>query len=206
MTDSLRSIPISIQIRTIGIQLGQEGYELVRTRVHTAELPADIKYQEHESGPEIIFHIAYVTAVVTLAKSVLDLITALVKLISERIRNGREQSRGIEIIARIAFNTRPIDADKSLPASSRNSLDELFDRHSLSQESVPLLDDSSLSRESIRVALEQAITRLLASTPSLERARRITSKTTPLTHSKKLRKNKSVRKKKSSLNARRRKK
>lgn len=189
MTQSYRTILISVQIRTFGIQLGQAGYELVRSRVRLAQSLAQFEYREHESGPEIILQIAYATAVITLAKSALDLITTLVKLVSDRIRKGQEQSRGIELVVRFPITT----------------LDERFSRHSIREESVPLLDDSSLTRESIEIALQQSITKLLTSTPSRERARRITRKTAPLTYSRRRGKNKTA-KKKSSLNARRRRK
>lgn len=42
-------------------------------------LSPDVEYVEHESGPELLVYLAVATAGITLAKSVIDLVTAILK-------------------------------------------------------------------------------------------------------------------------------
>ena len=58
---------------------------------YLASNPIDRKttqYIEHESGPEILLYLAITTAGLTLTKSVLDLITAIIKARSDGIKKG----------------------------------------------------------------------------------------------------------------------
>lgn len=58
------------------------------------------EFQEHESGPELLVLVAMATAGVTLAKSVLDLITAIIEARSEGVRQGDRPSEPVELIVR----------------------------------------------------------------------------------------------------------
>jgi hypothetical protein len=55
---------------------------------------------KHESGPEIIVYLAVGTAGITLAKSVIDFVTALIKARSGGIKRGDEPANPIEIVVR----------------------------------------------------------------------------------------------------------
>jgi hypothetical protein len=61
---------------------------------------AEWEYLEHESGPELLLYLALGTAGVTLAKSVVDLITAIIKARSEGIKRGDGPSAPLELIVR----------------------------------------------------------------------------------------------------------
>ncbi len=50
---------------------------------HLATSAAEIEFEEHESGPELLVYLALATAGLTLAKSVIDLITAIIKARSD---------------------------------------------------------------------------------------------------------------------------
>ena len=49
---------------------------------------ADFDYVEHESGPELLVYLAVGTAGLTLAKSLIDLTTTIIKARSEGIKKG----------------------------------------------------------------------------------------------------------------------
>jgi hypothetical protein len=59
-----------------------------------------IRFEEHESGPELLVWLAMGTATITLAKSVIDLVTAIIKARSEGIRKGDHPAHPVELIVR----------------------------------------------------------------------------------------------------------
>ncbi len=60
----------------------------------------ECEFERHESGPEWIIYIAAGTAVVTLAKSVIELITATIKARSDGQKKGDKDKNRIELIVR----------------------------------------------------------------------------------------------------------
>ncbi len=57
-------------------------------------------FEGHESGPELLVYLALSTAGVTLAKSVLDLVTAIIKARADGIRKGDQPSAPVELVVR----------------------------------------------------------------------------------------------------------
>ena len=55
---------------------------------------------EHESGPELLVIVAATTAAITLAKSVVDLLVAIIKARTEGVKHGDRPASPIEIIVR----------------------------------------------------------------------------------------------------------
>jgi hypothetical protein len=55
---------------------------------------------EHESGPELLVYVALGTAGITLAKSVIDLITAIIKARSEGAKRGDRPDNPVELVVR----------------------------------------------------------------------------------------------------------
>jgi hypothetical protein len=55
---------------------------------------------EHESGPELLVYLALGTAGITLAKSVVDLVTTIIKARAEGVRKGDSPREPLEIIVR----------------------------------------------------------------------------------------------------------
>jgi len=76
-------------------------YKLFDSRL--VSLARDVEFVEHESGPELLVFLAIATAGITLTKSVLDLITAIIKARSEGIKKGDHPSEPIELIVRRAY-------------------------------------------------------------------------------------------------------
>lgn len=63
-----------------------------------------LSFQEHESGPELLVWIAVAAAGLTLAKSVVDLVTAIIKARSEGVKQGDHPSDPVELIVRRVAN------------------------------------------------------------------------------------------------------
>ena len=97
--------PVSIKIRVTGgcfhREHSPEAYRVIDDHVSRSDF-SDIHYriEEHESGPEILVYLAVTTAGLTFAKSVVDLITAIIKARSEGIKRGDKPSEPLEIIVR----------------------------------------------------------------------------------------------------------
>jgi len=77
-------------------------YALIDGRL--ASVPAaqrsELAFVEHESGPELLVYLALATAGVTLAKSVIDLIVAIIKARNEGIKKGDRPNDPVEVIIR----------------------------------------------------------------------------------------------------------
>ncbi|OYW74456.1 MAG: hypothetical protein B7Z37_17665 [Verrucomicrobia bacterium 12-59-8] len=97
--------PVSIKVRVAGgcfhREHSPEAYSLIDGYVADADL-SDVHYQieEHESGPEILVYLAVATAGLSLAKSIVELITTIIKARSEGIKRGDRPSEPLEIIVR----------------------------------------------------------------------------------------------------------
>jgi hypothetical protein len=100
-----KRVPVSIKVR---IESGcfhrehsPQAYRLIDDLVAKADKSnLDFQIHEHESGPEILIYLAVTTAGLTFAKSVVDLITAIVKARSEGIKKGDRPSDPLELIVR----------------------------------------------------------------------------------------------------------
>lgn len=72
---------LSIKLRVVsGCFHGEHSpraYELID--LHLVGSSPGLEYVEHESGPELLAYLAVATAGITLAKSVIDLITAIIR-------------------------------------------------------------------------------------------------------------------------------
>jgi hypothetical protein len=62
--------------------------------------PVELAFEEHESGPELLVYLAVAAAGITLAKSVIDLVTTIIKARSEGIKKGDRPSAPLELIVR----------------------------------------------------------------------------------------------------------
>jgi hypothetical protein len=98
-------VPVSIKMRTrsgcFHREHSREAFRLIDNYVRQAQKP-DATYQiiEHESGPEILVYLAVTTAGLTLAKSIVDLVTAVIKARSDGIKKGDSPSAPLELIVR----------------------------------------------------------------------------------------------------------
>jgi hypothetical protein len=101
-------IALSIKVRVVSGCFHREhsprAYALIDT--HLGSLSTDVEFLEHESGPEILAYLAAATAGLTLAKSVIDLITAIIKARSDGVKKGDRADAPLELIVRCVDETR----------------------------------------------------------------------------------------------------
>lgn len=95
-------ISLSVKVRVISGCFHREhsprAYEFIDSFLITAA--PDVDFVEHESGPELLVYLAAATAGITLAKSVLDLVTAIVKARSEGAKKGDRPDAPLELVVR----------------------------------------------------------------------------------------------------------
>lgn len=83
----------------------------------------EFSFIEHESGPELLVYVALGTAGITLGKSVIDLITAIIKARSEGAKKGDRRDYPIELIVRGFRDDGKIDEEVVLRFNSHDPVD-----------------------------------------------------------------------------------
>ncbi|GAB5534431.1 MAG: hypothetical protein Rubg2KO_06800 [Rubricoccaceae bacterium] len=139
------SVPVSVKVRiTSGCfhrEHSPEAYRRIDSYLERSA-PSDVtwSFEEHESGPEIHLWLAATTAGFSFAKSVVDLITAIVKARAEGIKKGDRPSAPVEIIIRLV-DDREYRETKVIQLDPTDRVDaELIERalnQSLDQLSLP---------------------------------------------------------------------
>ena len=76
-----------------------EAYALIDEELRRFPADTALEFEEHESGPEVL---VYVAAGLALTKSVIDLITAIIKARSDGIAKGDRHTGQVELIVRRA--------------------------------------------------------------------------------------------------------
>lgn len=101
-------VALSIKLRVVSGCFHREhsprAYALIDS--HLGSLPPDVEFVEHESGPELLVYMAVATAGLTLAKSVIDLITAIIKARSDGAKKGDRPAEPLELIVRHVHDGR----------------------------------------------------------------------------------------------------
>lgn len=96
--------PVSIKVRVASGCFHREhsprAYDVIERSLSQQRRPSEFEYVEHESGPELLVYIALGTACITLAKSVIDLVTTIIKARSEGVKKGDKPSEPLELIVR----------------------------------------------------------------------------------------------------------
>lgn len=104
MTQPLRGdeVALSIKLRVVSGCFHREhsprAYALIDS--YLVRVPPEFEFVEHESGPELLVYLAIATAGVTLAKSILDLITAIIKARSDGVKKGDGPNEPLELVIR----------------------------------------------------------------------------------------------------------
>ena len=95
-------VAVSVKLRVTSGCFHREhsphAYALIDSQL--ARLSPDPEFIEHESGPELLVYLEVATAGITLAKSVIDLITAILKARSEGVKKGDKPDAPLELIIR----------------------------------------------------------------------------------------------------------
>lgn len=114
--------------------------EIVRNN-HTHEFG----YHEHESGPEIIAWLALGTAGLTVTKSLIDLITAIINACREGRKKGDDHNGKLMLIVRDTHRTEN---------STEEIVLEIYDNDLINTEKVKKAIESGIKKISTRINLE----------------------------------------------------
>ncbi len=100
------SIKIRVQSGCFHREHSPHAYALIDQYLNTLtrEDVTTISFEEHESGPEILVWVAVTTAGLTLAKSIVDLVTTIIKARSHGVKMGDRPSEPLELIVRRMAN------------------------------------------------------------------------------------------------------
>jgi len=109
---------VSVKVREVGFHLDtrdmDQVYDTVSRFLEHASGDPDLEVIRHESGPEILVYCAVATAGITLAKSVIDLITAILKVRSSSVRKGHRPLQPVELIVRRTVESRGVSDETVL--------------------------------------------------------------------------------------------
>lgn len=100
-------VPVSIKIRAASGCYDRcccpAAHRIIDDAMHQHRPDAEFVYERHESGPELLVFLAtatVATATLTLAKSVIDLVTTIIKARSEGQKKGDHHHEPLELILR----------------------------------------------------------------------------------------------------------
>jgi hypothetical protein len=134
---------ISIKIRVTGGCFHREhspiAYRIIDS--HLESYPpnnGEFSFIEHESGPELLVFVALGTAGITLAKSVIDLITVMIKARSEGAKKGDRHGYPVELIVR-GFDDDEVKEEIVLRFDSHDPIDREFIKESLEKKVSTML-------------------------------------------------------------------
>ena len=101
----LNEVPVSIKVRVDGgcycRNCCRHAWRIVDRQVsELSKAENRFEIEEHESGPEVIAYVALATAGVTLAKSVIDLVTTVIKARSEGAKSGDTRRESVTLVVR----------------------------------------------------------------------------------------------------------
>lgn len=101
-------VALSIKLRVASGCFHREhsprAYSLIDSQLN--RMSPDVEFVEHENGPELLVYLAVATAGITLAKSIIDLITAIIKARSDGIKKSDHPNDPVELIIRRADDGR----------------------------------------------------------------------------------------------------
>lgn len=122
--ETVVSIKVRVQSGCFHREHSPHAYASIDRYLHSlASDDADISFEEHESGPEILVWIAATTAGLTLAKSVVDLITTIIKARSESVKKGDRPSEPVELIVRRVSKEDEFQEEKILRVGHDDPVD-----------------------------------------------------------------------------------
>jgi hypothetical protein len=142
---------VSIKVRVASGCFHREhsprAYELIDRRL--TKLPGSdgsFAFEEHESGPEILVYLAVTTAGLSLAKSIVDLITAIIKARPEGIKKGDHPSEPLELIVRRVHDAQEFREETVLRIGHKDTVDEAKVEQQLKDALRKLLKDKPPTR------------------------------------------------------------
>lgn len=95
------SIKVRVQMGCFHREHSPNAYRHIDTSLRRLSCGSEeMVFEEHESGPELLVYLAVSAAGITLAKSVVDLVTTIIKARAEGIKTGDTRSAPLELIVR----------------------------------------------------------------------------------------------------------
>ncbi len=142
---------VSIKVRVASGCFHREhsprAYELIdRSLTKVPGSDGSFAFEEHESGPEILLYLAVTTAGLSLAKSIVDLITAIIKARSEGIKKGDHPSEPLELIVRRVHDAQEFREETVLRIGHKDAVDEARVEQQLKDALRKLLKDKPTAR------------------------------------------------------------
>jgi rhodanese-related sulfurtransferase len=92
------SIKVRIESGCFHREHSPEAFKIIDARLRS--LPENLEAIEHESGPELLLYLAVGTGVLSLAKSVVELVTEIIKARSAGIKKGDHPREPLVLIVR----------------------------------------------------------------------------------------------------------
>lgn len=98
-------VPVSVRVRVSSgcfhREHSPEAYRLIdRYLADSPDLRREARFEEHESGPEILTYAAMATAGLSLTANIINLVVAILKARSEGVRRGDSPRDPLEVIVR----------------------------------------------------------------------------------------------------------
>lgn len=131
LSDETTAVSIKVRVSSgcFHREHSPEAYRIIDTHLSAMHQNERFAFEEHESGPEIIAYLALGTAGLTLAKSVLDLVIAIIKARSDGIKRGDRPDYPIELIVRGFDSDGQIREERILRFNAHDPIDpELIER------------------------------------------------------------------------------
>jgi hypothetical protein len=140
------SIKVRVRSGCFHREHSPRAYEFIDRSLHQFAGPkAEFDFEEHESGPEILVYVAVATAGLALAKSVVELITTIIKARSEGIKKGDHPSEPVELIVRRVYGKDEFREETVLRIGHKEPVDQTKIERELKAALRKLLKDESSS-------------------------------------------------------------
>lgn len=128
------TLAVSIKVRVTSGCYHREhsphAYELIDKHLDTIARYDEFAFEEHESGPELLVYVAALTAGISLAKSVMDLIVAILKARSEGIKKGDHPTAPLGLIVRSVHKKGEFKEETILRIAHNDSVDrKMIEEH-----------------------------------------------------------------------------
>jgi len=140
--------PFSIKIRAASgcfhREHSPEAYKIIDDYFSSLSEPeCYFKFEEHESGPEILVYLAITTAGVTLVKSIIDLIVVILKARSEGIKKGDRKNASLELIIRKTKRNDEVVEEKIIRIDPFDLIDKQKIQKQIEKSAKSLIDEKN---------------------------------------------------------------
>jgi hypothetical protein len=111
-------------------------------KLRSSEYEDGLTFEQHESGPEMLVYLAVATAGLTVVKSVIDLVTTIIKARNDGVKMGDRHSQPVELIIRRMNSKGKLREERILRIHSTDEVDAAKIGKLLSAAAKKIGDDS----------------------------------------------------------------